>query len=62
MLGFNSTACSIFRILPWYSSTTSSAWSTTRFQCRQYLFLTDAIQSSTHRDLLAIGRAGKGPR
>lgn len=27
--GFRSTACSIFRILPWYSSTTSRAESTT---------------------------------
>lgn len=36
MLGFSSTACSIFKILPWYSSTTSKAWSTTVFQSRQY--------------------------
>ena len=29
MLGLSRTACSIFKMRPWYSSTTSRAWSTT---------------------------------
>ena len=65
MLGFSKTACSILSILPWYSSTTSNAWSTTasgevrsaRIRSRAWESIPRSIKDSKSNDGSAVVRS-----